>query len=385
MPVVTSCPDCARKLRVPDELLGKKVRCPGCKVVFVASADAAPPSPPAPRRPTPAPAREERIEQQPRARKAPPPSLPREEEKDFIEEDENLPRGRRQDDYEDEDGNEDEPRPRESRGDWNKVANGLNCVMISYGVIGGLFCLGMLGGAVIGGVTAANAGPEGVSPAALAGGKGFFVMTIILGLLGAANKGLETFGHFLGMAVPNKPGSSLKPLSVTTFALMAAAAGMTAVSGLLGPILGVQGGTFTNPMAAAGAGIVVAALNLIGLLCYFIGGILFILYLRALAIAVKRKDLGKQIQTFLIVAASLTGVGIVTMGISFAVVGAAFFSSAGARGGPSAGAANAAAGGALAMLGIGCIGGLAGLGMAIWYTILMVQVRGAVRSFARRR
>src|SRR5271165_7143472 len=40
MPVITSCPDCGRKLRVPDQLIGKLVRCPGCKVAFKAAADA---------------------------------------------------------------------------------------------------------------------------------------------------------------------------------------------------------------------------------------------------------------------------------------------------------------------------------------------------------
>src|SRR5262245_7460312 len=33
MPVIISCPDCGRKVRVQDEQLGKKVRCPGCKEV----------------------------------------------------------------------------------------------------------------------------------------------------------------------------------------------------------------------------------------------------------------------------------------------------------------------------------------------------------------
>jgi hypothetical protein len=37
MAVFVSCPDCGRPLRVPDELLGRKVRCPQCKVMFVAS------------------------------------------------------------------------------------------------------------------------------------------------------------------------------------------------------------------------------------------------------------------------------------------------------------------------------------------------------------
>jgi predicted Zn finger-like uncharacterized protein len=50
MPNTIHCPSCNRELRVPDELLGKKVKCPACSTTFTASVagpEAAPP-PPAP-------------------------------------------------------------------------------------------------------------------------------------------------------------------------------------------------------------------------------------------------------------------------------------------------------------------------------------------------
>jgi hypothetical protein len=66
MPILINCPSCGRKLRVPDELLGKKVRCPGCQTMFAgtpepaapvpAAATTAPADPPAPAVPPPAPA-----------------------------------------------------------------------------------------------------------------------------------------------------------------------------------------------------------------------------------------------------------------------------------------------------------------------------------------
>jgi predicted Zn finger-like uncharacterized protein len=40
MPTTVDCPNCSRKLRIPDELLGKKVKCPQCGNAFVASASA---------------------------------------------------------------------------------------------------------------------------------------------------------------------------------------------------------------------------------------------------------------------------------------------------------------------------------------------------------
>lgn len=47
MPTLTSCPTCARQLRVPDYLLGKPVKCPACQTTFTATADTsvAPPLP----------------------------------------------------------------------------------------------------------------------------------------------------------------------------------------------------------------------------------------------------------------------------------------------------------------------------------------------------
>src|SRR5437764_749206 len=52
MAEIVNCPQCDRKLRVPDELLGKKVKCPTCGETFTAEvAEPSPPPPPEPRRP----------------------------------------------------------------------------------------------------------------------------------------------------------------------------------------------------------------------------------------------------------------------------------------------------------------------------------------------
>src|SRR5579872_865312 len=44
MPIIVACPSCGGQLRVADELLGQRVRCPACKDTF----DAARPAPAAP-------------------------------------------------------------------------------------------------------------------------------------------------------------------------------------------------------------------------------------------------------------------------------------------------------------------------------------------------
>ena len=48
MAITTTCPSCQGPLRVPDELVGHRVRCPVCQNVFEAAGDAPPTSAPAP-------------------------------------------------------------------------------------------------------------------------------------------------------------------------------------------------------------------------------------------------------------------------------------------------------------------------------------------------
>jgi hypothetical protein len=44
--LIIDCPSCCRKLQVPDELLGKAVRCPTCEHTFQSTAVQEPPTPP---------------------------------------------------------------------------------------------------------------------------------------------------------------------------------------------------------------------------------------------------------------------------------------------------------------------------------------------------
>jgi predicted Zn finger-like uncharacterized protein len=52
MPVIVDCPSCGRQLRVPDSLIGKRVKCTGCETTFTAAGEGVPeavPTRPAPR------------------------------------------------------------------------------------------------------------------------------------------------------------------------------------------------------------------------------------------------------------------------------------------------------------------------------------------------
>jgi len=61
MPIIVSCPTCSGQLRVADDLIGRKVRCPACHAIFEATELAPPPpeeEPPSqrePRLPSPGP------------------------------------------------------------------------------------------------------------------------------------------------------------------------------------------------------------------------------------------------------------------------------------------------------------------------------------------
>jgi len=63
MPSIISCPSCQKQLKVPDDLIGKSVKCPGCKETFTAQTMG---------KSAAAPAREDVVEK-PRKKAAPPP------------------------------------------------------------------------------------------------------------------------------------------------------------------------------------------------------------------------------------------------------------------------------------------------------------------------
>jgi predicted Zn finger-like uncharacterized protein len=89
MPIIVSCPNCSGQLRVADELIGRKVRCPACSTTF----DARDSSPPAPKEPAAQPEKVdawksldlELKEDAPPPRPAPPPLRP------TLELDEEIP------------------------------------------------------------------------------------------------------------------------------------------------------------------------------------------------------------------------------------------------------------------------------------------------------
>jgi predicted Zn finger-like uncharacterized protein len=149
MPEQIRCPDCDATLRVPDNLLGKSVKCPKCQMTFTAELDE--------------PAEPERITKEPSRASSPRPSPPAEED-----EDEEVPP---------EDEDEERPRRRRRRGRRSSaeaesaVAGPAIALMVVGGIAIGLSILGLVLNLLgVGAMAAANprgmAGPQQADSAA---------------------------------------------------------------------------------------------------------------------------------------------------------------------------------------------------------------------------
>lgn len=95
MPIQITCPSCSRQLRVPDDLVGKYVKCPSCDKTFTASAEAGGPTQEyAPEAPPPRRALNDEGHKQ--AEEPPPrPPRPRRDDDDDFDDDRPMRRSRR--------------------------------------------------------------------------------------------------------------------------------------------------------------------------------------------------------------------------------------------------------------------------------------------------
>jgi hypothetical protein len=393
MPSITGCPECGRKLRLPDEFIGRKVRCPGCKTVFVAGSGEEAPQPGAAAastvndRPTPdrlgrsaAPAADEVEDREPA---------------DEREELDNEPlRGRRRHE-DDEYGDPDSPGPRGNRAAWRRVLRGLNFVLISIAVAVGIALLLFIGQFVVSAValssinSAAPPGP-GMPPGFARAGIGFAVMGIIGGVLSAANAVLKVYAHYLGMGVPDRAGGRLRTVAVCTFGLFALWALLSVCGSILTLVTGVGGAFSMNPFASFGGAfatiplMIGAIVGLLGNLCYLAAFVCFIVYLRGVALAVRRKDVANNAKYFLIILVVMVGLGVLLTAVAVGALGFAAVSGSSPSGRVGTTATTAAIGGGLIVAALGCLGVIGYIGMFIWYLVLLFQVRSAVLPYAGR-
>jgi hypothetical protein len=385
---VIICPHCDKKLRVPESLIGKKVKCPGCAKTFTADAvieegGGAPdeqervttsrkPKPAAP--PPEEEDEEEEVRVRPKRRSMPPPDEEEDEEeeaprrrqrRDEEEDEEEVPR-RRRDEEEDEQQEEEERerRPRRRRGGrknrdaWLKVRKGLTLIvsgLFAYFVaVAVLVCAGFVVGASLLGAAASSA--QGGQPAAgAAAGAGFGVVLALLGaLVILAAEGLWIAGLAFCAGAPPKEGA--KTLATVSLGL----AVLSLLLALAGGGLGMaQGGAAPARPFGAGAGggagnVITNVAGLVNLAQMFV----FLFFLRALALALREDGMAQGIFMLIIVAGvtllSFIGMfAILFIGVQ-PIVGGVF----------------------------GCLGLVLGLTTFVWYIVVLFRVRSAVGRYA---
>jgi hypothetical protein len=392
MPEITRCPDCSKNLRVPDDLLGKKVRCPGCNIMFVAqvgagvhehAASSAPA--PAPRSPAynsefrsgpPAPSYQPRYDDRP-----PPP--PRRDEEYDRDRDYDRDRPRYRDDFDD---GLRRP-PRDLAKSWRGVRMGLNLVLIGswlnlamWGVIiigAGLF---LLAGVSLFGSVASASTPDRMARNAFGGiagiGLGILLFGLVVVTMDLAEVVLRLIGYGMCMQVPSNRDSGAKPFAIAAFSCAAGAVFLNFVAaGFSG--VDLRGG-FPALMFAGYSnafGWLASLVALAGFVCWLI-------FLRCVAVQLRNSEVASRVIIYLICLLISWFVARAMMVLIFVVMFASSLSAI--FSGSVQGAARSVGAGFIVSLFLGAVIFLGYLALEVWHILLVQQVRGLVdRHLAR--
>jgi hypothetical protein len=383
MPEIISCPDCGRQLRVPDHLYGKKVRCPGCKVMFRAEVVHEPP----PEAPPRSARKSDQVTREPSARRRPavseeyteepPPRRRRRDEEPPQEPEE------KQEEYPDEADEEEVARDRRvgPRAGWEKTRLGVHLYIVSIWVWLGMIAVGMVGGCLLAGL-----GVLGEAAPLASMGVGAIMLGGVLCLGGLARIVLMLVGHGYCMAVPNTPGTGVRGLAIATFALAASAQALSLIGNAISFASGFASAASSamNPFSLGARGASMAP-GLLSVLCVIASYITFCLFLRAVAGVLRRGDLARSILVFLI-SSLVAGPLLFVLALVVGMVSGLAILSAGASGSP--GAPASAAGASIAvtivMLSLAVVALAVVVGMFAWYITLLLRVRGALDRYIRR-
>lgn len=337
MPEIVSCPDCERKLRVPDNLIGKKVKCPGCGVMFTALVSGGgaiikkeKPAEVEPIVESPRGRRvveeEEDEEDVPRSRNRrrrddddedDDDDRPRRRRRDEDDDEDDRPRrrARAEDDYDDEDDDrsrrrrreeedwdvEDRPDPRRDRAGWRRFRTG-----IFLNVIGLWIWLGGMWFYVLMYLLAMLFAPNVMLQI---GSIGF-----VLGYLG--EQGLRTACCAMCMLPPARKGTAIRPLGITSLCLVGLQTlcflvfvimGLSQSSSPFGPGFRELGLFYTGPQYLETMLFGGDALFIIVFLLGIAAIVVFPLFARLVARSLKDKDLGKSFMATMIAYASWYG------------------------------------------------------------------------------
>ena len=377
MPEIVRCPECHRQLKVPDALLGKKVRCPSCKTTFQAAVEAPvekpPPAaepPPSARKKPAAPPPEEQYEE------APPPSRPAAppppEEPDFEEVPPEEPeeKGRRR-------LRRKKRRSLDSGAGWQKVRLGLTLVLIGIFVgiaavmvyFVGFLLAGAIGSAATTTTTTTTTTSFGSETRTVGSSAGAGVLAIIVIILviamALASRGLTVAGYGFFMPVPRASGA--KPFANATFVLGIVNTLLPIISCIILWVIvgaGIAGALGSGSTAMLkGAGVLVIILNILMAVLGLAEAFALLQFQRTVVSFLGAEGLAKSIMYLMFLLVVIIGLGLLMVVISML---------AGALG-PSAPLG-------LAIVGCGCIDTILMIGWFIWLIITLFFVRGTVSS-----
>jgi hypothetical protein len=377
MATIINCPDCDRSLKVPDELLGKKVKCPGCGVTFTAAGKRAAPEPPPARRSA---RDDEGIEEEPRGRK---PAIRDDDEEDERrvrrrrpdDDEDEAPRGRRRDEEEEED--EDYSRGGGERTGWMRVRTGLLILLIAQALWGGAILVGILSGMIAAASTpSVTANPQG-GVTVSSGGFGFANVVGWCGNILQFASVITTFvgyGFFIATAArTGARGFAIAALALGVGFYLVLVIGIFAVFATLFASFGSS-----NPLTGLGAATSGAlALMAVLIIMKLAENICHHLYLRKIMSYLRARSLATAISYLLGLYISVPVCALIFLLLIFGGVAVASSSTT---------TQGASSGGGMAFMGLGCIcvDILLWLGWYVWYVITLFQVRGVVDGTIRR-
>jgi hypothetical protein len=198
-------------------------------------------------------------------------------------------------------------------------------------------------------------------------------------------------GHGFTMYTPGHPRWSTKPLGISSFSCLAFAT----LAILMGYayILVTFGIAAANPMAFApgpgrmgGAGMMAQGMGLVvmlmlaGSLAYLAGSIIFMFYLNNLCLRINQHALAKSVIMCFIASVAYVVIYFLMSCLMGIIAGGVMADVRNANQAAATGTTMVYVLGAF-----GCIMGLIGLAIFIWYVVILYQVRGALDSYVRRK
>jgi hypothetical protein len=382
MPEITSCPDCGKKLKVPDNLIGKQVKCPGCGNAFVAEVmGAEPPPPPARGRGS------EGIGQSPRSRPSAAAPAPREPDEDYGPDEDQGDEGGRG--------------GRGEKSAWKKVAMGTNFLLISWVLSISGIVIGILGGLLIPIIAPPAAqnitwGPGGMNvtatPASSLFGTLHTLLSVCTNLIRVCAMGLAGVAYFFYMGIPARTGA--RGLAMATLGLCGAAL-LCFLLTMVIPFLmrsSVNAALMANNPAAS-ANMIQSMISAFGgmIVLAVLTGLLIMgelstcaLYFKVVAGKLKAKGLVSNTNALFI-----TGLGAVAYSILMSVIplfaGAMVLGLAPTPTTPAAASSASQTAGAMMLgyLACLCLDGVLLLGYGIWFFVTIFLFRGEIDSYIR--